>query len=66
VEAHLLDGVGDVVPGEHEVLKCPGSTPVVGRIGDRGAAAETLPCVSTGVAQGLHSAMPVRSRRLTV
>jgi hypothetical protein len=37
VEAHLLDGVGDVGPGEDEVLKGPGSTSVAGRIGDRGA-----------------------------
>jgi hypothetical protein len=36
VEAHLLDGVGDVGPGEDEVLECPGNAPVVGRIGDRG------------------------------
>jgi hypothetical protein len=66
VEAHLLDDVGNVGPGEDEVLKCPGSTPVASQIGDRGPAAETLPCISTGVAQGLHSAMPARSRRLTV
>jgi hypothetical protein len=37
VEAHLLDGVGDVGPGEDEVLKGPGNTPVAGWIGDRGA-----------------------------
>jgi hypothetical protein len=66
VEAHLLDGVGDVEPGEDEVLKGPDSTPVTGRSGDRGAVAETLPCVSIGVAQGLHSAMLACSRRSTV
>ena len=32
-----MDGVGDVGPSEDEVLKCPGSTPVTGWIGDRGA-----------------------------
>jgi hypothetical protein len=66
VEAHLLDGIGDVGPGEDEVLKCPGNAPIAGRIGDRGSAAETLPCVLTGVARGLHSAMPALSKRSTV
>jgi hypothetical protein len=66
VEAYLLDDVGDVGPGEDEVLKCPDNAPVAGRIGDQGPAAETLPCVFTWVAQGLHLAMPTRSRRLTV
>jgi hypothetical protein len=61
-----LDGIGDVGSGEDEVLKCPGDAPVAGRIGDRGPTAETLPYVSTGVAQGLHSAIPVRSRRSTM
>jgi hypothetical protein len=37
VKAHLLDGVGDVGPGEEEVLKGPGKTPVAGWIGNRGA-----------------------------
>jgi hypothetical protein len=37
LEAHLLDGVGDVGPGEDEVLKGPGNTTVAGWIGDRGA-----------------------------
>jgi hypothetical protein len=37
VKAHLLDGVGDVGPGEEEVLKGLGKTPVAGWIGDRGA-----------------------------
>jgi hypothetical protein len=37
VKAHLLDGVGDVRPGEEEVLKGPGKTPVAGGIGNRGA-----------------------------
>jgi hypothetical protein len=37
VKAHLLDGVGNVGPGEEEVLKGPGKTPVAGWIGDRGA-----------------------------
>jgi hypothetical protein len=36
VEAHLLDGVGDVKPGEDEVLKCPSNTPVAGWIDDQG------------------------------
>jgi hypothetical protein len=66
VEAHLLDGVGDVGPGEYEVLHGPSKALVADRIGDRGPTAETLPCVSTRVAQGLHSATPARSRRSTV
>ena len=37
MKAHLLDGVGNVGPGEEEVLKGPGKTPVAGWIGDRGA-----------------------------
>jgi hypothetical protein len=37
VEAHLLDDVGDVGPGEDEVLRCPDKAPVAGRISDRGA-----------------------------
>jgi hypothetical protein len=28
MEAHLLDGVGDVRPGEDEVLQCPSKTPI--------------------------------------
>jgi hypothetical protein len=36
VEAHLLDGVGNVGPGEDDVLKGPGKTPVAGWIGDQG------------------------------
>jgi hypothetical protein len=68
VKAHLLDGVSDVGPGEDEVLQGPNKAAVAGRIGDEwgGAAEETLPCVSTRVTQGLHSAMPARSRRSTV
>ena len=54
MKAHLLDGVGDVGPGKEEVLKGPGKTPVAGWIGDRGAVVESLPCISTGVAQGLQ------------
>jgi hypothetical protein len=66
VEAHRLDGVSDVGSGEDEVLKGPGNTLVACGIGDRGAVAESLPCVSTGVAQGLHSTMLARSRMSTV
>jgi hypothetical protein len=36
VEAHLLDGVGDVGPGEDEVLHGPSKALVADRIGDRG------------------------------
>jgi hypothetical protein len=36
MQAHLLDGVGDVRPGEGEVLERAGQTPVGRRIGDRG------------------------------
>jgi hypothetical protein len=42
VEAHLLDGVGDVGPSEGEVLQCPGKALVASRIGDRGPSVETL------------------------
>jgi hypothetical protein len=37
VEAHLLDGVGDVRPSEDEVLQGPNKASVASRIGDRGA-----------------------------
>jgi hypothetical protein len=32
-----LDGIGDVGPGEGEVLQCPDKASVAGRIGNRGA-----------------------------
>jgi hypothetical protein len=48
VKAHLLDGVSDLRPGEDEVLQGPNKAAVASRISDRGPAAETLPCVSTG------------------
>jgi hypothetical protein len=35
MEAHLLDGVGDVGPGEGEVLERAGQAPVRRPIGDR-------------------------------
>jgi hypothetical protein len=35
MQAHLLDGVGDVGPGESEVLKRAGQAPVGRRVGDR-------------------------------
>jgi hypothetical protein len=35
MEAHLLDGVGDVGPGEDEVLERAGQAPVGRRVGDR-------------------------------
>jgi hypothetical protein len=37
MQAHLLDGVGDVRSGEGEVLKRAGQAPVGRRIGDRGS-----------------------------
>jgi hypothetical protein len=36
MEAHLLDSVGDVGPGEVEVLQRAGQAPVIRRVGDRG------------------------------
>jgi hypothetical protein len=36
VEAHLLDGVGDVVSGEGEVLKRTGQAPISHRVSTRG------------------------------
>jgi hypothetical protein len=32
----MLDGVGNVGPGQDEVQKCPGNAPVAGRIDNRG------------------------------
>jgi hypothetical protein len=54
VEAHLLDCVGDVRPGEGEVLESP----------DNGGPMleETLAGVSAGVEQGWQSLMPKCSR----
>jgi hypothetical protein len=67
MEAHLLDGVGDVGAGEDEVLKGPEETPIAGRIGQRRVAVrETLPLVSIRVVQGLQSATPARSRMSTM
>jgi hypothetical protein len=37
VEAHLLDHVGDIGPGEGEVLRIPGQVAVGGRVTDGGA-----------------------------
>jgi hypothetical protein len=37
MEAHLLNSVGDVEPGEGEVLECACQAPVRRRVGDRGA-----------------------------
>ena len=37
MQAHLLDGVSDVGPGEREVLECAGEAPVGRRVGDRRA-----------------------------
>jgi hypothetical protein len=39
VEAHLLDRVGDIRPGEGEVLESPGHATVGSLVGDGG-----LPC----------------------
>jgi hypothetical protein len=36
VEAHLLDRIGDIRPGEGEVLESPGYATVVGRVTDGG------------------------------
>jgi hypothetical protein len=49
LKAHLLDGVSDVGLGEDEVLQGPNKDEVSYRISEGGPAAETLPCVSTGV-----------------
>jgi hypothetical protein len=44
MEVYLLDDVGDVGPGEDEVLQRPGETPVASGISHRGALEEeTLP-----------------------
>lgn len=40
MEAHVLDDVGDVGPGEDEVLQGPGKTPVAGGIDHWGAVIE--------------------------
>jgi hypothetical protein len=36
MQAHLLDGVGDVGPGEGELLEHAGQAPVGRHVGDRG------------------------------
>jgi hypothetical protein len=63
VEAHLLDRVDNVEPGEGDVLESPSQAAVGSRIASGASMSEeTLALVSTGVEQGLQSFMPVRSR----
>jgi len=63
VETDLLNGIGDVWPGEGKVLQGISQTPVVCRITNRGPSSlDSLPWVSTGVEQGLQSVIPARSR----
>lgn len=40
MEAHVLDGIGDVRPGEYEVLQRPGKTPIAGGISHWGPSLE--------------------------
>ena len=62
MKANLLNCVGDVGPGECEVLKSAYKAAVGGRISHGGpASAATLAQVSTGVVQGLQSLMPWRA-----
>jgi hypothetical protein len=54
MKAHLLNEVGDVGPGEGEVLECACQTLVRRRVDDRGVIVLRELClVSTGVEQGL-------------
>jgi hypothetical protein len=54
IKAHLLNGVGDVGPGEGEVLECACQALVRRRVDDRGVIVlRELFLVSTGVEQGL-------------
>jgi len=63
VETYLLNCIGDVWSGEGEVLKCTGKTPVCSGVCPWGALVfDNLPCVSTGVEQGLQLVIPARSR----
>jgi hypothetical protein len=63
METDLLHSIGDVRPGEGEVLKGTGKTPIPGGVLDRvTSASESFACVSTGVEQGLQSIILARSR----
>jgi hypothetical protein len=63
MKAHLLNDVGDVGPGEGEVLECACQAPVRRRVRDRGpSSSESFAWVSTGVESGLQSDIPARSR----
>jgi hypothetical protein len=46
MEAHLLDDIGDVRPGEGEVLEHVGQAPIRRRIDDRGAVVLRELCLS--------------------
>jgi hypothetical protein len=62
-EADLLDGIGNVGVGEHQVLEGPSKAPEVSRSATGGLdSVETLPCVSTGDESGLQSIMLAHSR----
>jgi hypothetical protein len=63
VGADLLNGVGDVRPGEGEVLEGSSQAAEVRGILNRGAiSGGQLGLMSTGVVHGLQSAMPARAK----
>ena len=63
METDLLGSVGEVQPGEGEVLQGTSQTPVGSRISHRiTQISGQLRLMSTGVEQGLQSVIPARSR----
>jgi hypothetical protein len=63
LEAHLLYRVGNVGPGEGEVLESPSQAAIGSQVADGAPMSEvTLAGVSTGMEQGLQSLMSARSR----
>jgi hypothetical protein len=63
VKADLLNDVGDVKAGEHQVLEGPGEAHVLSRISNMWLGlGGGLACVSMGVETGLQSIIPTRSR----
>ena len=63
METDLLNSVGEVRPGEGEVLQSAGQTPVGSRISHRiTQISRQLRLSVTGVEQGLQSIIPARFR----
>jgi hypothetical protein len=63
VKAHLLDDVGDVGPGEGQILESAGEAPVGCRVGDRGPIVLGELCLSVdmrGVGLAIGHASPLQ------